>query len=165
VTGVGPADGPEAGGTAVTITGTGFTYATEVDFGGVPAGFWVNDDGSITAFSPGGTGTVDVTVITNGGTSTTSAADQFAYVPAPAVTGVSPATGPVAGGTLVTITGTDLTGATEVGFGGVAAAFAVNDDGSITAVAPAGAAGTVDVTVTTDGGTSAAGPADEFTYA
>ena len=50
-------------------------------------------------------------------------------------------------------------------FGGVAAAsFTVNSDGSITAVTPAGTAGTVDVTVSAAGGTSATSPADQFTY-
>jgi hypothetical protein len=66
----------------------------------------------------------------------------------------------------VTITGTNLTGASAVKFGGAAAArFAVNGATSITAIAPAGAAGTVDVTVTTGNGTSATSGADHFTYA
>ena len=66
---------------------------------------------------PAGTGTVDVTVTTPGGTSATSPADQFTYVAAPTVTGLSPTSGPAAGGTLVTITGTGFTGATAVDFG------------------------------------------------
>ena len=46
---------------------------------------------------------------------------------APAVTGVSPAAGPFAGGTKVTITGTGFAGATAVGFGSAAATtFTVN---------------------------------------
>jgi large repetitive protein len=78
---------------------------------------------------------------------------------------VSPNAGPVAGGTSVTITGAGFSGATEVDFGGVAAGFVVNSDSSITAVSPAGSAGTVDVTVLTIGGTSAASASDQFTYA
>ena len=58
---------------------------------------------SITAVSPPGTGTVDVTVTTPGGTSATSAADQFTYDPVPVVTGISPAAGPMTGGTTVTV--------------------------------------------------------------
>jgi YVTN family beta-propeller protein len=87
-------------------------------------------------------------------------------VPVPAVTGISPTTGPLSGGTTVTITGSNFTGATGVSFGGIpAAGFTVNSDTSITAVSPAAAsAGTVDVTVTTPNGTSAAGPADQFSY-
>ena len=58
-----------------------------------------------------------VTVSTPGGTSATSAADEYTYIPAPTVTKVSPTSGPAAGGTTVTITGTNLTGASEVKFG------------------------------------------------
>jgi hypothetical protein len=87
------------------------------------------------------------------------------FVLAPTVTGVNPNTGPTTGGTTVTITGTNLTGATAVMFGTVAAtSFTVNSDTSITAVAPAESAGTVDVTVTTPGGTSATSSADQYTY-
>ena len=85
--------------------------------------------------------------------------------PAPTVTGVSPASGPNTGGTPVAITGTSLTGALGVKFGSTAAtSFTVNSDTSITATAPAGNAGTVDVTVTTAGGTSAVNANDQYTY-
>ena len=84
----------------------------------------------------------------------------------PQVSGVSPAGGPEAGQTPVTITGTGLGGATGVGFGGTAAAsFTADSDTQVTAVSPPGT-GTVDVTVTTPAGTSATGAAaDRFTYA
>ena len=65
VTGLSPTSGPAAGGTPVTITGTGFTGATVVDFGTTAAtGFTVVNDTTITADSPAGTGIVDVTVTT-----------------------------------------------------------------------------------------------------
>jgi hypothetical protein len=149
VTGVSPSTGPADGGTEVTITGANLSGATALTFGGVPAYFGVNGDGSITAYSPGGAGTVDVRVTTFGSTSAVSAADQFTYIAAPTVSGVSPASGPVDGGTAVTVTGAGFASATEVDFGGVPAAFTVVDDGTIDAVAPAGWAGTVDVTVGT----------------
>jgi hypothetical protein len=87
------------------------------------------------------------------------------FVPAaPTVTGVNPATGPAAGGTSVTITGTNLTGASAVDFGGAAASHvSVVSATSVTATSPAGS-GAVDVTVTTPGGTSATSTADQFTY-
>ena len=163
VTSVSPSLGPEDGGTWVLITGTSLTTATEVDFGGVPTYFAVDSDTSLEAWSPAGVGTVDVTVATLGGTSATSADDQFTYVPAPSVTGVSPNAGPVDGGTLVTITGAGFTDAIEVDFGGVPADFVVDSDGAIEALSPAGD-GTADVTVTTLAGTSAASPDDQFTY-
>ena len=86
--------------------------------------------------------------------------------PVPAITEVSPSLGRTAGGTPVSITGVNLTEASGVRFGTHAAtSFTVNSPSSITAVAPAGAVGTVDVTVTTAAGTSPTGPADRFTYA
>jgi len=84
---------------------------------------------------------------------------------APVVSGVSPSSGPAAGGTLVTVSGSGFTGAAAVDFGGTAAAsFWVVSDSQLAAVSPAGSPGTVDVTVTTPDGTSAAGPADQFTF-
>ena len=122
VTGLSPASGPLVGGTLVTITGTGFTGATAVDFGTTAAtNVNVVSDTTITAISPAGTGVSDVTVITPAGTSPVSPADQFTYVAAPTVSGLSPTSGPAAGGTLVTITGTGFTGATAVDFGTTAA--------------------------------------------
>jgi hypothetical protein len=97
-----------------------------------------------------------------------SSGDGAAYVygPAPVVTALSPKSGPTAGATIVTVTGQHLTGASAVDFGTVAAmSFTVNNDGSVTAVSPPEPAGTVDVTVTTPGGTSATSTADQFTYA
>jgi alpha-tubulin suppressor-like RCC1 family protein len=82
----------------------------------------------------------------------------------PTVTKVEPASGPAAGGTSVTITGTNLTGATAVKFGQAnATSFTVETETKITAVSPPGA-GTVDVTVSTPSGTSPTSPADRFGY-
>jgi hypothetical protein len=84
---------------------------------------------------------------------------------APAVTAVSPSSGPLGGGTSVTITGTNLTGASAVNFGGVAGTGVVPVSAtSVTAVAPAEAAGTVDITVVTPAGTTATSASDQFTY-
>jgi prepilin-type N-terminal cleavage/methylation domain-containing protein len=84
----------------------------------------------------------------------------------PTVTNVSPNSGPVAGGTTVTITGTNFeSGVTAVKFGTADAdVFTVNTSTRITAISPAASAGTVDVTVTNSSGTSAVSSADEFTY-
>ncbi len=165
VTSVVPNSGPIAGGTEVTITGTNFTGATVVNFGGTAAAtFSVTNATNISATSPAGTGTVDVTVTTASGTSATVAGDKFTYTPPPTVTGLSPSNGTTAGGTSVTITGATLTGATAVHFGPSAAAgYTVNSSTTITATSPGGS-GIVDVTVTTAGGTSATSSADQFTY-
>jgi plastocyanin len=78
---VSPRKGPPAGGTSVAITGTGFTGATEVKFGSVPAaGMTVNSDTSITATSPmEPAGVVDVRVTTPAGTSPVAGRDHFKF--------------------------------------------------------------------------------------
>jgi hypothetical protein len=167
VTAVSPSSGPTAGGTSVTITGTGLTAASSVKFGTTNASsFTVNSPTSITATSPAEpAGTVDVTVNTPNGTSASSQADRFTFEAAPTVTAVSPNVGPLAGGTRVTITGTGFLGASAVKFGSAnATSVKVNSAASITATSPAGAAGTTDVTVAAAGGTSAASPSDQFLY-
>lgn len=166
VTGLSVTAGPASGGTSVTITGTGFTGATSVDFGGAAGTFTVTGDTSIAAVSPAtGAGTVDVTVTTAGGPSASNPSDQFTFLAAPTVTGLSPTSGPTTGGTVVTVTGLSFTGATSVTFGGIATGFTVNSDTSITAVAPvAEASGLVPVKVVSLGGTSAVSTADRFTY-
>ena len=117
VTAVSPTSGPTGGGTSVTVTGSNLANATAVKFGTTAGTVTADGAGSITVTSPAGTGTQDITVTTAGGTSATSGADQFTYIPAPTVTIVSPNAGPLGGTTGVTITGTNLTGATAVDFG------------------------------------------------
>ena len=89
----------------------------------------------------------------------------FAATSAPAVTSISPAAGPTAGGTVVIVNGTGFASGATVMFGTVAATGVTVDSTTwITATSPAEAAGTVDVTVTTADGTSATSSADQFTY-
>jgi hypothetical protein len=84
---------------------------------------------------------------------------------APTVTKVAPKSGPATGGTAVTITGANFIGATAVRFGAVSAAkFTVNSSTQITATTSASAAGMVDVTVTTAGGTSAITLKDHYKF-
>uniref|UniRef100_UPI0014614DA4 IPT/TIG domain-containing protein n=1 Tax=Nocardia brevicatena TaxID=37327 RepID=UPI0014614DA4 len=125
-----------------------------VSFGGTPAtSFTVNSSTQITAVAPAhSVGTVLVRVTTAGGTSNGVA---YTYIAVPALTAIAPNAGPVTGGTTVVLTGTALTAANAVNFGGTpATSFTIDSATQITAVAPAGVAGTVQVTVTTGGGTS-----------
>ena len=163
ITGINPNSGPTTGGTSITITGTGFEDGATLSIGsGTAASVNVINDTTITAVTPSGTaGAVDVVVTTSGGSGTL--AGGYTYVAAPTVTGISPGSGPASGGTIVTITGTNFTGATVVHFGSTSATPTVNSDTQITVTSPAGS-GTVDVTVTTPGGTSATSSADQFTY-
>ena len=91
----------------MTITGTGFTAATKVDFGTSAAtNLVVVSPTEITVTSPAGSGTVDVTVTGPGGTTSTSSGDKFTYVPAPTVISASSTTasGVYAAGSMIPIT-------------------------------------------------------------
>jgi phospholipase C len=166
VSSVYPRSAPRAGCTVVQIGGTGFTGATNVTFGGVPAlSFAVNSDAAISAYGPAGSATVDVRVSTPSGISAVNSADRFTYTPAPVVTAVSPRAGPQTAGTVVLVSGSGFTGATSVNFGSTKAqAFNVTSDSALYALSPAGTAG-VSVTVTTPNGVSAAGSDNSFTFA
>ncbi len=149
---------PESGeaGTTVTITGSAFTGATAVTFGGTAAlGFAVYDDNTIFAtVASGATGTITVT--TPGGTATSR--DIFTFIP-PAITSFDPSNG----GELIPvfIYGTAFTGTTAVTFGGTPANyFYVQDDSTIVATVDVGSTGVI--TVTTPGGTATS--TDIFTF-
>jgi hypothetical protein len=165
VTNVNPAEGPEAGGTPVTITGTNLAGATDIKFGGNAAtGVSCATATECTATSPAGAGLVDVTITTLAGTSATSAADRFTYLAplvAPTVTNVNPAEGPEAGGTPVTITGTGFVTGATVMIGGAATEVNVVSETEITGRTAAGT-GSHEVVVSDDGGTSTFGPT--YTY-
>ena len=109
VTGVSPIEGSPAGGTHVTITGTGFVGATEVHFGeNAATEFTIESGTTIHAVAPAGTGTVAVTVTIAGGTSAPTPASDFSY--APIVTSVAPTSGSQEGGTKVVIHGSNCQG-------------------------------------------------------
>jgi RHS repeat-associated protein len=170
VSGLTPNTGPAAGGTTVTITGTGFTGATAVAFGSQPAStFTVVSDTTITATAPPGTGTTDVTVTAPGGTTVTAAADQFTYTtkPGPNILTVFTNSGPAAGGQLALIVATNVTQVSAVHVGTAPAQFFqvpfFFNIGLVLAITPPGT-GTVDVTITTPDGSNTTGPADRFTY-
>ncbi|HEX4440110.1 MAG TPA: IPT/TIG domain-containing protein [Thermoanaerobaculia bacterium] len=149
ITGFTPASGPV--GTSVSISGSGFTGATAVQFNGTSAtSFTVNSDISIAATVPAGATTGKISVAAPGGTATS--ASNFTVTSGPAITGFTPASGPV--GTSVSISGSGFTGATAVQFNGTSAtAFTVNSDISVAATVPAGAT-TGKISVAAPGGTA-----------
>gem|GEM_PF-1359267 len=176
------ASGPVGGGTAVTVTGTGFDTtpgATAFTFGvnKSATGATCATTTSCTVTTPRGfPGIVDVVATVGSQSSATSTADRFVFTanilsapPAPTVSGVAPTTGPTAGGTTVTITGTGFSttaGATTVAFGTGHAATNVTctSTTSCTADSPSAAAGTVDVVVTVGAQSSTTSSADQFAY-
>ncbi|MBI5216521.1 MAG: IPT/TIG domain-containing protein [Ignavibacteriae bacterium] len=133
-------------GSSVTITGTAFTGATAVAFNGVNASYTVNSYSQITATVPSGATTGTITVTTAAGTATS--ATNFSV--GPNITSFSPTSGVV--GDVVTILGTNFTGATDVAFDGTSAvAFTVVSSTQIDATVPTGATtGLIEVT-TPDG--------------
>ncbi len=166
VTGIGTTTGPGTGGTAVTVTGTGLDDGF-VLFGADQATTSHCRATQCTATTPGGSGSVPVTVVTPGGAA--DAPGGFAYTgppPAPpatpVVTSLNRSSGPSQGGTSVYVLGKNLAGGT-IAFGDAPAAHVSCGDSFCSGTSPAGS-GTVHVTVTTAGGTSATVDADRFTY-
>ena len=176
-----------AGGETVTITGSGFTSDAHgavtitglfigPDCGGslTPfTSFSVIDDNTITAVTPAhAAGTVQVTLGFSDGLVNASVLTHtlaFTYgdaVAVPTVTGISPTSGPQAGGTTVDITGTNLGAATTVSFGFDSAPATVLSDTHIRATSPAApVTGGVHLQVCVPGwGYTAQTPADVFQY-
>jgi len=144
--------------------GTTVTFAVMSGPGSVsPASNTTKNGAAETTFTPSGAGTTNISATVDGQTVFTTVTTTWGV---PVVTGITPASGSTSGGTVVTITGFGFSGATAVNFGAAASSgFTVNSNTRITATSPAGAAGSIDITVTTPGGTSATAPADRFTYA
>jgi hypothetical protein len=137
----------------------------------VASGFTVHSSTSITVKSaneaPLANASVDVTVTSPGGTSAVSPADVFTY--GHSITTLSPSSGPVTGGTTVTITGSGLTGASGVLFGSTPSTqFTVVSDTQIKVTSPAdtdGNGGLDRLTIIfSDGSSVITGSAQGFTY-
>ena len=164
-----PNFGPTEGSTSVTITGTDFVDGGlfGVTIGGTnAAGVFVNTT-TITATTPAHVaGVVDV-VITNNDGQTTTGTGAFTYIaaPAPTFTSITPNSGPIEGGTPVTIVGTNFVsgGSFGVSIGGTNAAGVFVNTTTITATTPAHVAGVVDVVITNNDGQTATGTG-AFTY-
>jgi hypothetical protein len=187
ITALSPTSGPATGGTTVLIKGSNLSGATSVSFiqagASYSASFTVLDDSTISAVTPNiiaaasltGPIATDVRVTTPSGTSAITPADQFTFMPTgsptpspspsptstpappPTLSGFTPSSGP--SGTLVTLTGTNLTipGNPQVLFTGCGAAATVlatpQPDGTLTATVPA-CATTGPLTVVTAGGSA-----------
>jgi hypothetical protein len=154
VTSVNPLTGPTTGGTVVTVKGTGFpSNIASVTFGGTPGtNITVTGDTSASVTTPAhDAGPVTVTVtLANGLSASVNNAFTFIDVanPTPTLASIAPTSGPIAGGTAFTLTGTGFLTGASVTLGGTAAtAVSVASATSITGTTPAHAAGAVDVIV------------------
>jgi|GEM_PF-6656762 len=154
ITTVSPQYGPVGGGNIVTISGTNLLGATEVKFGSNASTNIVSITNTvITAVAPAGSGTVAVSVKI--GDTSVAKQDAYTYLTAPSVTSITPNIGAIAGGTTVTITGTNLKAISKVEFGvNPGTSVVINAAGtSLTVVTPARiAVGLVNVTLTGPGG-------------
>jgi hypothetical protein len=158
ITGLSPSGGPSDGGTFVTITGSGFTGTTDVRFGGKPGTALniVNDSRLTIVTPPNPAGTVAVSVISAAGAgSSTGPSTRYQYegVSLPRVSGVSPSSGPMDGGTVVTITGSGFNGTENVRFGEIYAwDLKLTDDSHLTVTTPASSPGSVRISVKNSAG-------------
>jgi hypothetical protein len=158
-----PASGPTAGGATIVIGGGDFTDASSVTVGGTPcANYSIDSTTQITCTTPAGiAGLTGVSVTTPGGSDTYNS--SYTYVASPTVTSAAPSAGPTAGGTALTVTGTNLTGATAVTVGGSGCTgVSVTSSTSLTCTSPSGVPGAANVVVTTPGGSGTGTGA--FTY-
>jgi hypothetical protein len=173
ITGLSLAGGSTAGGNVVDIEGEGLASLTSVHFGGnASVDLQPLSPYAVAAVAPAGSGTVDVTASGAGGTSAVIESDRYTYSAplvtesSPVIESVAPSSGPVSGGTVVTIKGAHLGGAFSVEFGGTPSLQVTPMSSTeVQAVAPAPAFPVrVDVSVTTPSGTSAPTLADGFIY-
>ena len=153
ITSITPSTGTANGGTAVTITGTGFLAGATVKLGGTAAtGVSVVNSTSITATTPAHAGGAVSVAVTNTDAQSGTLNNGYTYTvtnPAPTVTAITPNSGTANGGTAVTITGTGFLAGAGVSLGGTSATgVTVVNSTSITATTGAHAAGAVSVVVT-----------------
>lgn len=176
---INPATGPTAGGQSVTLNGVGFYPLMTVKFGeatvyGYNSGIKTDvldcpSDVLCYVTSPPGTGSVHITASLNGFTSDQTSADLFNYEVFPSITSVTPASGPVTGGTLVTVNGANFSatpGETTFKFGGLPATGVTCSSTQCTVTAPVRPEGSTYllavVTATVGGNTSIDGVSFSF---
>lgn len=142
-----PVSGPV--GTIVAITGTNLTTTSSVSVNRAPAAFTVVSATSISATVPAGATSGPISLLTEGGPATSTTGFTVTASP-PSISGFTPGSGPV--GTVVTIAGQNLVGA-SVAFNGTTATPTTDTSTQIVVVVPQGAT-TGPITVTTPGGTA-----------
>lgn len=148
---VSPTKGTTLGGTTVTITGTSLADVSRVSFGGTDATITSRSATRLILQTPAhATGVVNIVVTNPAGSTTKTSGFTFAVLPT--LSGLSPQAGRLTAGARVTLTGTNLSTATAVTFGGTAATIVSKSATSLVVTAPARAAGTVSVMVTTPTG-------------
>ncbi len=154
VSSVSPNSGTPLGGTFITITGTDFRSASAVDVDGTPCvGTTIVSSTTITCTTPShAVAVVDISVTDPEGY-VGSGVNIYTYLPAPTLSGVSPHAGPLAGGTPLSITGSNFIIGANVTLNGVAC-NGINfvDSNNINCTTPAQTAGLTNLIVTNPDG-------------
>ena len=147
-----PDHGPAAGGNSVTIAGRNLMRVTTVTFGTKTAAIQNKTETSIVVTAPANSpGSVSCRASDSGGYS----GFDYTYDPdPPAISSISPSSGPTAGGNDVSINGSNLDSVTSVKFDGITAAIVSKTASKIVATAPPHAAGDVSVRVENPGGSA-----------
>ncbi len=148
ITGIEPTNGPIAGGTPLTVSGTGFTEEAKLVVGTrLALNVQVLDENTLVAVSPPGLegGSADVIVSSLAGVSRFK--DGFTFTVKPRLDGLLPAIGPESGGNQVELRGKWLSPVTEVWFGSDKATLLEAKNDRLTVIVPPGSMGYVDVLV------------------
>ena len=121
ITSVSPSSGSTNGGTEITILGSDFFTGATITVGGTSCPVSIITSGSLTCTTGARTsgGLVDI-VVENSDGQTATASDAFTYLSPPSITSVNPSSGSTAGGTNITISGTNFSTGATVMIGGVA---------------------------------------------
>ncbi len=163
--GVVPSAGPVAGSPSVSLVGTGFpTGGFGVAFGAAAPNLATGSSANLATVTvpPGSAGPVAVVGDAGGVISTLAAG--YTYLPDRTVTGITPASGPSAGGTPVTITGAGFAATDQVFIGPLQAVATFVNATTFTATTPPGSAGPNDVLVLNASGGNPALLPSGFTY-
>lgn len=164
---IAPGTSPTVGGARVTISGTDLLNTISVLFGSTPGtNITVVNSSTVTVTTPPGSGTVDVTLTTSSGTSSVNPSVVLAYqnTNPPAITELYPNYGPITGGTVVTVTGTNLSNMASVSFGGTPGTIISSSATEAFIVSPQRPVGQILVTVITPTGSSSNNESAKFTY-
>ncbi|HET7213121.1 MAG TPA: IPT/TIG domain-containing protein [Terriglobia bacterium] len=158
ISSVSPGSGSTDGGTVVTIAGSNFESGATVSFGGSPASnVSFVSSAQLQASTPAhAAGSVDVAVTNPDGTNGVLTGGFTFTSGSLTVSSVSPNSGGTAGGTVVTVNGSNFASGATVTFGSVtAASVSFVSSTQLKATTPPHASGAVSVTVTDPGGASA----------
>lgn len=170
LTGISPSSGSTAGGTLVNLSGSGFAGTKSVQFGETyGTGLTVIDNWRLSVLTPPSSeGIVAISVTNPAGTGRSQGAPtMFHYeVPVPKLTGISPSSGSMDGGTAVTLTGSGFNGTRAVLVGGKpVTGFTIINDSQLSIITPPSSLGQFPVTIKNAYGEGGSlGPSTLFQY-